>query len=108
MDKRHMPKVSTYSWGPISKRRILKGLTQQTAAKLIGVSYVAYNRWESGKAKPSAENLVKLAKLYDCTIDELLEEEGHGRKKRAISTDPEGSSGALQDQHEAVGQADSQ
>ena len=54
--------------------RISKGLTAKQAAHLIGVHENAILRWESGEAEPLGSNLMKMAKLYDVSPYELLEE----------------------------------
>lgn len=38
----------------------------------LGISRVTLWQWENGKRTPSIENLARLAKLYDCTIDDLV------------------------------------
>lgn len=48
------------------------GLTQQESARKLGVSQGAVSQWENGNIKPRAAILIKLAELYDCTIDDLL------------------------------------
>lgn len=47
-------------------------LTQEQLAELLGVSRVIISTWESGRKMPSWTHLVKLAKLYGCTLDELV------------------------------------
>ena len=49
------------------------GLSADEAAKKIGVSANTLLRWESGQNDPLSENLMKLAKLYNCTPDYLLD-----------------------------------
>lgn len=51
------------------------GLSQTRVAKELGITNAAVCLWETGKTKPRASILVKLAKLYECTVDELLLEE---------------------------------
>lgn len=51
------------------------GLTQIEVAEKLGVTPAAVCMWESGKAKPRANLLPVLAKLYGCTIDELMAQE---------------------------------
>lgn len=51
------------------------GLTQAQVAEALGISDAAVNQWEKGKTFPKTEFLPKLAKLLDCTVDELLREE---------------------------------
>lgn len=48
------------------------GMTQTDAAKEIGVDQSAVSLWETGKTAPRAGLLPKIAKLYGCTVDELL------------------------------------
>ena len=51
------------------------GLTQADVAKELGITDSAVNQWEKKKTFPKTEVLPKLAKLYSCTVDELLKEE---------------------------------
>lgn len=48
------------------------GLTAKDVANAIKVHENAVLRWESGKADPLSSNLVKLAALYGCTVEDLL------------------------------------
>ena len=48
------------------------GLTQKQMAELIGVSSHAVWCWESGKMKPSYENLLELAYRCEASTDWLL------------------------------------
>lgn len=54
------------------------GLTQEQVAKLIDVDQAAVSNWERGKYPPMRKYRVKLAKLYGCTVDELMEEKSDG------------------------------
>lgn len=47
-------------------------ISQEAVAKQIGVDQSAVSLWESGKTRPRAAVLLKLADLYECTVDELL------------------------------------
>ena len=46
--------------------------TQREVAKVIGVKESAVSKWERGLSKPRADKLPQLAKLYGCSIEELL------------------------------------
>lgn len=48
------------------------GLTQREVAEKLGVDQSAVSFWETGKTAPRAALLVQVAKLYNCTVDELL------------------------------------
>ena len=58
----------------IMRERRLRGAipTQREVARIIGVKESAVSKWERGISKPRADKLPKLAKLYGCTIEELL------------------------------------
>lgn len=44
--------------------RVNKGFNQDELGEKIGVSQITISAWEQGKAKPSAKNIYKLAKIY--------------------------------------------
>lgn len=47
-------------------------LTQVDVAEKLGISQPAYASWERGVKKPTQENLVKIAKLFNASIDILV------------------------------------
>lgn len=51
------------------------GLRQIDVAKKLDVDQAAVSKWENGETKPSRKYHKKLAKLYGCTVDELLKSE---------------------------------
>ena len=48
------------------------GMTQQAAADELGVDRTTITKWETGKSLPRAELLPKIAKLYGCSVADLL------------------------------------
>lgn len=52
--------------------RLEKGLRQKDVAEKIGVCTASYGFYENWVNKPDPETLVKLAALYDVSIDYLL------------------------------------
>lgn len=50
-----------------------KGLSQENIARELKIKQQAVAKWESGSALPRADKLPQLAKILDCTIDELFE-----------------------------------
>lgn len=56
----------------LTKYRKEQGFTQQEIADKIGINRGSYSNWENGKREPTLENVVKLAKLFKTTTDELL------------------------------------
>lgn len=59
----------------IRELRRKKDITQEELAQLVGVGHSAVAKWETGKCKPTADKLVKVADVLGCTVDELLREE---------------------------------
>lgn len=47
-------------------------LTQVDVAGKLGISQQAYAYWEQGKKRPSHDNLVKIAKLFNVSVDTLI------------------------------------
>lgn len=60
----------------IYELRKLNRFTQREVAQRLGSSQPSYIRYENGSAEPTLENLVKIADLYDVSVDFLL-----GRKE---------------------------
>ena len=54
------------------KIRIQCGLTQQQVANKLGIRQSNVSDWEMDKSRPEYENLIKLAKLYDVSLEDLL------------------------------------
>lgn len=49
-------------------------MTQEFVAEAIGVSRQAVSKWENGVSDPSTSNLIALAKLFNMSPEELLQE----------------------------------
>ena len=52
--------------------RVAKGITQPNAAKILGLTLRAYQRYEANEREPSLENLAILAKHFGVSSDYLL------------------------------------
>ena len=55
--------------------RIRKGITQVDLAERIGISQATITQWETDRSSPMHENIVKLARIFKCSIDELYDYE---------------------------------
>ena len=64
----------------LKEHRTRCSMTQEFVAESLGVSRQAVSKWENGTADPSTSNLLKLAKLYGITPEELI---------RSVQTDAE-------------------
>lgn len=60
----------------IKAKREKAKMLQSDVAAALNVDISAVSKWEAGANKPTADNLIKLSKLFKCSIDSLLKEEG--------------------------------
>ena len=51
------------------------GMSQRSIATSLNIDRSTVTKWETGKAKPRASMLIKLAALLGCTVDELLRDD---------------------------------
>lgn len=58
----------------LNKLRTGRNLTQVQIAEKLHISQNAYNKWESDKAKPAMENLMRIADFYETDVYDLLDE----------------------------------
>ncbi|MDE7380362.1 MAG: helix-turn-helix domain-containing protein, partial [Clostridia bacterium] len=56
----------------ITSERKKLNLTQQQFADELGVTRQAVSRWESDLAFPETDTLIKMSKMFNCSIDYLL------------------------------------
>ena len=73
-----------------------KGITQEQLAELLQVSRQSVSRWEMDAAFPETEKLIRLARLLECSIDFLLNEDledsGDRKTPTEISAENAGTS----------------
>lgn len=48
------------------------GMTQEDLAKRLGVKYPAVSKWERGMAYPSMNTVIKMAELFQVSMDVVL------------------------------------
>ena len=71
--QRQEEEVLRRSLGEVLKEhRTRCSMTQEFVAESLGVSRQAVSKWENGTADPSTSNLLKLAKRYGITPEELI------------------------------------
>ena len=56
----------------IKKLRKNKNISQEALACVLGVTFQAVSKWETGAAEPSTSNLLALAELYGVDAGDLL------------------------------------
>lgn len=57
-------------------------LTQDQLAETLGVSRQSVSRWEMDAAFPETEKLIKISRLFRCSIDYLLNETFHESEQK--------------------------
>ena len=61
--------------------------TQENVAEKINVSRQSIAKWENGESTPDIDTLIKLSKLYNVTLDNLI---NHSEDKSGIGIPPKG------------------
>lgn len=56
----------------ITQLRTERNMSQNQLAKAMEISRQAVSKWENGTADPSTSNLLKLAKLFGLSPEELI------------------------------------
>ena len=59
----------------LKKARNEKGITQEQAAELLGVSRQTVSNWENNKSYPDIVSVIKMSDIYSVSLDHLLKEE---------------------------------
>lgn len=59
----------------LSKLRKEYNYTQEQLADILGVSRQSISKWESDIAYPETDKLIKIGKLFECSMDYLLNED---------------------------------
>lgn len=61
-----------------------KGITQEKLSEILGVSRQSVSRWETDISFPETDKLIKLSKLFECSIDFLLNEDSQENEENSI------------------------
>ena len=67
------------------------GLSQEELADKLAVSRQAVSKWERGEALPDTDNLIRLARLYNVSIDEIV---GYAPEKETSADENKVAGGA--------------
>lgn len=59
----------------IAKQRKELNYTQEQLADILGVSRQSVSKWEANLAYPETDKLIKMGKMFDCSMDYLLNED---------------------------------
>ena len=64
--------MTVYIGENIKRLRQKKGITQETLAQFLGVTFQSVSKWERGESYPDVAMLLAIASFFDVTTDELL------------------------------------
>ena len=56
----------------ITKLRKEQNLTQEQFAEILKVSRQSVSKWERNDAYPDTEKLIRISKIFECSLDYLL------------------------------------
>ncbi len=59
----------------LAKLRKEQNLTQEQFAEILKVSRQSVSKWELNTTYPETEKLIKISKIFDCSLDYLLKDE---------------------------------
>ena len=59
----------------LTKLRKEQNLTQEQFADILKVSRQSVSKWECDDAYPDTEKLIRIGKIFDCSLDYLLKDE---------------------------------
>lgn len=60
---------------PVRIAREKAGLSREAVAREVGVSFGTIRNIEKGRHSPRAATALAIARLFDCTVEELFSEE---------------------------------
>lgn len=72
----------------IAKERKAQNYTQEQLAEILNVSRQSVSKWESDIAYPETDKLIKIGKLFDCSMDYLLKEDITEKNGNAVMQIP--------------------
>lgn len=81
----------------LQRLRKQNGLSQEQLTEKLNVSRQAVSKWEMGTI-PDMENMVKLGRYFDCSLDYLMKDEvddDNGQDTNNHNTDKKNSNGSI-------------
>lgn len=69
----------------IKKMRERTGMTQQQVADYLGIKKPRYGDWERETREINLRDAIRLADLFECSLDELAGREWHGSEASPLS-----------------------
>ena len=74
----------------ITKLRKEQNLTQEQFAQILNVSRQSVSKWELNITYPDTDKLIRISKLFNCSLDFLLKDEIERMDINVVSANEEG------------------
>ena len=74
----------------ITKLRKEQNLTQEQFAEILNVSRQSVSKWELNTTYPDTDKLIRISKLFNCSLDFLLKDEIERMDINVVSANEEG------------------
>lgn len=74
----------------ITKLRKEQNLTQEQLAEILNVSRQSVSKWEQNITYPDTDKLIRMSKLFNCSLDFLLKDEIERMDINVVSANEEG------------------
>ncbi len=88
--------------GNLKKYRVANNYTQDYVSMKLNISRQAYSNYERGKRNPDIDLLVKLANLYEITLNQLILIPFSQKKTRIKESNPYMISGKVENRDETL------
>ena len=57
----------------LAEMRKKRNMTQMALARAVGIAQPSISDMENGNTNPTLENLIKIAKVLECSLDDLVD-----------------------------------
>lgn len=71
----------------LKRLRKARGMSQEQAAKALGLSRTTYTKYENGVHDPSVETLIKMSELFEVSVDMIVD--GPFTARAGLNEDPD-------------------
>lgn len=71
-EKREAGEIMSQFSRQLKTIRLAKTLSQDALAEQLFISRQSISKWENGDTTPDLDNLIKLAEIFDISLDELV------------------------------------
>lgn len=76
--------MENFNFKKIKELRMKNKMSQKELGEHIGISDRAISKWELGLSNPSGQNLIKLAKIFNVSVECFFDSDSSGTKTRCI------------------------